>query len=107
VRMKIPSIRPFVFLEVAKYSVPQSDIDNWGTPLSLTSSSAGVVDEKSPYHSSREPAATFYYAANAAAGAGPGSQGPATSGANSMIWSEPHTPQRRWADVETVSQLRQ
>jgi hypothetical protein len=40
-------------LEVAKYSVPQSDIDNWGTPLGLTSSSAGVVDEKSLMHSSR------------------------------------------------------
>jgi len=47
------------------------------------------------------------YAANAAAGAGPGSHGDVTRGASSMICSEPQTPHRFLSEEEMVSQFSQ
>ncbi len=47
------------------------------------------------------------YAANAAAGAGPGSHGDVTRGASRVICSEPQTPQHFLAEEEMVSQFSQ
>ena len=47
------------------------------------------------------------YAAIIAAGAGPGFQGSGMKRANRTIFSDPQSPQRRPADVETVSQFSQ
>jgi len=47
------------------------------------------------------------YAANAAAGVGPGSHGSVSSGASPTVLSDPQRPHRRRAEDETILQFSQ